>query len=310
VRSGEASRLSLPLGYKHVRSLGDGFFANVLEVDSESLGDRAAMKRLKAKHTHNQDYVKRFKREIGITKQLKEVDGVVPVLDSGEHEGRPFLVMPIADCNLEHYVRKRLSPLDTEVERLALVRSVAQTIADAHDAGVLHRDVHPGNVLMFGDDPMVSDFGLGKTRTQLTALTRSNAKGYGRLLYVAPEQREQLGNATELSDIYSLGRVIDFVMTGQDPDHVVQHSLSAVTARCTKVEPADRMPTAVEVVDAVSRSLNLYEQVSGGDIVDHEDLAGALPPFDWPKIHELLVRSGYQGHVYSEYLDPVTKFFD
>ncbi len=140
--------------------------------------------------------------------------GIVRVYQVAEHEGVPFLVLEyVAGGNLAQKVGSRPLPAREAAE---LVKTLARTVAHAHDQGIIHRDLKPANVLMTTEgQPRISDFGLAKQeRAELTA----SGDVLGTPSYMAPEQAQGsvrlVGPAT---DIYALGAILYELVTGRPP---------------------------------------------------------------------------------------------
>lgn len=294
--------------YKAQGSLGSGFFGTVAVGVDPTTGQSVAIKFLKLEHLKNEAYRERFAREIRITAELSDLDGVVPILHDGGSANRPFYVMPRADCDLLKYVRTNNSTLSDD-ERIAICQAVVQTMAEAHAKGILHRDISPRNVLVFDtNNPVfcVTDFGLGKTEDEVIALTSSSDTGYGAPLYVAPE----LLSATTRSDVYSLGRLIDFIVTGKDPDNVKSHWCSPVSRKASQVDPRDRFENAGELLEALCRQRDLVFGTGVDDLTSFMDLQDmAVGEESWEAVHRFLVNGSYKGKAYYQYLDPVIDFF-
>lgn len=303
--------MSLPPGYVQTKQLASGFFATVTAC-TDSKGRKVALKRLKKSHGANEEYRRRFEREIQITSDLSDVDGVVRIRDQGEHEKLPYYTMPLASMNLFEYVRSRNALLEMH-SRIDLCRQVISTMSLAHGRGTIHRDLSPQNVLVYLKEEQphtrIADFGLGKSPEALHALTTSSQSNYGQALYVSPEQREQLAQATAASDVYSLGKLVSFVMTGRDPDNAQQHRLAPVTRKACQHSPADRYPTATEMLGAFEGVVKLVLGPADESVTEFADLEVAKAPLDWKSIHFLVTSAKYEGRAYFGYLEPVMAFF-
>lgn len=292
--------------------VGRGYFADVHRGVHPDSSEPVAVKLLSEQHLQNARYRERFLREIRITQSLKAVSGVVRILYDGGQAPRPFYVMPLADENLHEYIRKRNQQL-ADSDRRAICVALLDTISNAHSRRVLHRDLSPRNVLCFGGGSpryQVADFGLGKSAAELQALTTSSASGYGAPLYVAPEQRESLDQSSFRSDVFSLGRLIDFIFTGQDPDNAPPHSLSPVSRRACHTDPESRYPTAVDLKKAFELHCQVVFGGSDGRVESLADLGGIDDVRDWNQVHRVLVNGEYTGRAFYGYLQPVVKFME
>ena len=142
-----------------------------------------------------------------------EHPNVVTVHDFGEVDGAPYLVMQYVEgVDLERLVERegRLKPQ----RALSLLAQIADGLDAAHAMGVVHRDVKPSNILVVGDRALLTDFGLAKQLTDRPT-GQSELVG-GTLEYAAPEQMEGK-DVDPRTDVYSLGCVFLFMLTGRTP---------------------------------------------------------------------------------------------
>jgi predicted Zn-dependent protease len=204
-----------------------------------------------------------------------EHPGIARVFDLDVHEGRPFLVMEyVRGCDLEQYAgRQTLSPRQSA----ALVASLARALAYAHAKDVIHQDVKPGNILV--DElgrPRLADFGLAQCRD----LWHKDAgqPGGGTLDYMSPEQLRDPKAVGRPSDLYALGGVLFFLLTGRGPrrqqsnpilacDDVhkgevdwaplqskkVPRRLQAICRKALAPDPAQRYQEAEDLADDLQR---------------------------------------------------------
>jgi tetratricopeptide (TPR) repeat protein/tRNA A-37 threonylcarbamoyl transferase component Bud32 len=218
----------------------------------------------------------RFTREIQITARLQHPH-ILPVLDSGEAAGTSYFVMPFVEGESLAQRLKRETRLSvTEAVRLAA--EVADALAHAHQAGIIHRDIKPGNILLSHGHAIVADFGIARA-LDLSAAERLTDSGLavGTVTYMSPEQ----AGADEVdgrSDIYSLGCVLYEALSGTPPFtgpsaqaimarsaidpvpslYTLRQSVppaleSAITRALAKV-PQDRFDTAAEFRDEIQRA--------------------------------------------------------
>jgi len=196
--------------YRVLRELGRGGMGVVYEVSDEG-GERAALKLLPPTAVIGAKAVERFRREFEALRSLQD-PGIVGVLDTGTHEGCPFLVMELV------LGAPLVSPPGGLAARRAaeIARDLARALASAHARGVLHRDVKPQNVIVRGDGrPVLVDFGLVSLEGEETLTSTGAMLGTPR--YMAPEQAE--GRTVDArSDVYGLGAILYELLVGR-PAH-------------------------------------------------------------------------------------------
>ncbi|MEX0787339.1 MAG: serine/threonine-protein kinase [Anaerolineales bacterium] len=154
----------------------------------------------------------RFRREIQVLQGVQHPH-VVPILDFGEVEGTLFIVMPfLAAGTLQDRIKRR--PL-TPAEAMRIMGQVSSALQHAHDAGVVHRDVKPSNILMdVKGNALLSDFGFAQIED--TSLSLTGSALIGTPAFMSPEQCRG-EEATSKSDQYSLGIVLYRLATGRLP---------------------------------------------------------------------------------------------
>ncbi|MGW6567751.1 serine/threonine-protein kinase [Streptomyces sp. NPDC054975] len=218
--SGENERLAGR--YRVVRQLGRGGMGVVWRAVDEVLGREVAVKELRAYNDSSgpelEDLRLRMQREARAAARVRH-PGVVAVHDVTEHEGRPVIVMELVDGPSLDGVLADRGVLDPK-EAARIGAAVLEALAAAHDVGVLHRDVKPGNVLLDRTGRVVlTDFGIAAMEDpgdgSATHLTRSG-EIVGSLDYLAPEraQGQQPGPA---SDVWALGATLYAALEGTSP---------------------------------------------------------------------------------------------
>ena len=167
---------------------------------------------IKLVHASEHDYYERFQREANTLASL-ENEHILPIFDYGAYDSWFYMTMPY----IEHgSLRDRLAkgPLSLQEAETLLIQLV-DAVQYAHEHGILHRDIKPSNILLRdGKHVYLADFGLVKHIEEMSDLTQTNCM-IGTPEYMAPELAEH--PATASSDIYALGVVSYFMLTGHVP---------------------------------------------------------------------------------------------
>ena len=136
-----------------------------------------------------------------------------------------------------------------------MIRQVCAGLAHIHEQKIFHRDLKPGNVLRTGEGSWaIADLGLAvEVERQTTALTSTLRGGLGSVWYTAPEQWKSAGTADARSDIYSLGKILQELVTGEPPVNTEMPAgpLRPVVERATENRPEDRYQTVTMFLSAV-----------------------------------------------------------
>ncbi|MDF9717047.1 serine/threonine protein kinase [Nocardioides sp. ChNu-153] len=197
--------------YALLELIGSGGMADVHRARDRVLERDVAVKVLRDPGTPGTDR-DRFAGEARTLAALSH-PGLVTVLDAGTDGGRPFLVMQLVRGSTlrEHCSGGAMSPA-----RVAHVGAqIADALAYVHAAGVVHRDVKPGNVLVGADDrAWLADFGIARLMGDAAQLTRAGAV-IGSPAYLSPEQVRGEPGVTAATDLYSLGLVLLEALTGR-----------------------------------------------------------------------------------------------
>lgn len=298
----------------HVAQKGQGFFCIVKQYTDEETGKNYALKVLKKEHYSNEVYRYRLLREIKLLEELQDCSNIIHLIDHGNDKDKQKLwyLMPFAKYNLYEYIKKKNASL-THTERYDIIQQITNAIKFAHKKNILHRDISPNNVLVIFKEgkPIikVADFGLGKNTESLAYYTSSSASGYGQILYVSPEQREHLKDATVKSDIYSLGKLVYYVFTGKDPYNIKPFELSSLVAKATEDNPEDRFNDINEFDNHLGALKELHlNQFIPIEHITLQDVLGSGEKIDAIRLHELFVKGTYVDHVYYDYIAPVNEY--
>ncbi len=269
--------------------LGRGQHGVVHVAEDKVLRRRVAMKLVSESYAHDEDAIARFVAEAQVTAQI-EHPHIVPIHDAGRWlDGRPFYTMPLLPGGS---LAERLDAIRDGTSAEPLVRlvrwfsSTCMAVHAAHRAGVVHRDLKPGNfVLGPTGELLVADFGLARvSRDNLLVkadgpLERTRiGTPIGTPYYMPPEQaRGDLPNIGPWSDVYSLGAILYEILTLRPPflahsfaelivsileappeppkqardDREVPRDLAALALRCLEKDPALRPTSAAELVEVI-----------------------------------------------------------
>ncbi len=213
-REATISSATLAAGrYEVEKTLGGGGMAVVYLAQDTELGRSVAVKLLADNLTDDLELRRRFVREARLAARLSHPN-VVAVYDAGEEDGRPFIVMECVEGeSLAETVRRedRLEP--ERVRELAL--QACAGLEHAHRAGLIHRDVKPGNLLVTTDGTLkIADFGIAHA-VEGTRLTEAGTV-LGTAAYLSPEQASG-EPVTPASDLYSLGACLYELLAGRPP---------------------------------------------------------------------------------------------
>ena len=262
-------------GYAVESVLGRGGMGAVYRARHLKLNRTVALKTLLAGAYAGPAERARFQREAEAVAGLSHAN-IVQVYEAGEHEGRPYFTMELIDGG--SLARKLSGAPQPARQTAALLATLAGAVQAAHEAGVVHRDLKPGNVLLTAaGTPKVADFGLARRLDADERLTLSGAV-IGTPSYTAPEQawgdRSAVGPRT---DVYSLGAILYECLTGRPPFHAgtaaatlqqvvadepvaprrlipsAPRDLETVCLKCLHKEPRQRYASAAELADDLRR---------------------------------------------------------
>jgi serine/threonine protein kinase/tetratricopeptide (TPR) repeat protein len=274
----QAAELLGELGdYELLEEIGRGGQGVVFRARQKSLNRTVALKVIGLGQWASKAHLKRFRREAEAAASL-EHPGIVPIHEVGERDGSCYFSMKfIEGGQLDEIVRREPMPIRQAAE---LIAKVARTVHYAHEHGILHRDIKPGNILLDAKgEPHLTDFGLARLLETESTITRT-LEVLGTPSYMAPEQA--LGENAAVSsatDVYGLGAVLYQLLTGQPPfaggttyetikllldteprqprllNPKIDRDLSTISLKCLEKDPKRRYSSALALAQDLERWL-------------------------------------------------------
>jgi eukaryotic-like serine/threonine-protein kinase len=267
----------LPPRYRNVRPIAHGGMGRIFRATDQELGRDVAVKVLADHYAQDDNLRRRFQREAQAAARLSDNPNIVTIFDVAEHDGRPLIVMEFLEGgSLEQRIDGR-KPCDP-AQALAWLEQAAGALDAANRAGIVHRDVKPGNLLLDARDQVkVADFGIASA-VGLDSFTKTGTI-MGTAGYLSPEQAKG-EKATAASDRYALAVVAWELLTGRRPferesptaeaaahastpvpsAHAANPALPAaydeIFERALAKDPAARYASAAEFVGDLRRALD------------------------------------------------------
>src|SRR5438270_3584894 len=259
--------------YELLEEIGRGGQGIVFRAWQRSLSRTVAIKIIGVGRFATDAHLKRLRREAEAAAKLN-YPGIVPIYEVGERDGTSYFSMRFVEGDRFDEVVNH-GPISTR-QAAELIAKVARTVHYAHEHGILHRDIKPGNILLDANgEPHLTDFGLARLVEHGSTVTGSQ-EIMGTPSYMAPEQA--IGNNAAVSsstDVYGLGAVLYELLTGHPPfaggttyetirllldseprqprswNRKVDRDLSAVCLKCLEKNPRYRYSSALELAEDI-----------------------------------------------------------
>ncbi len=263
--------------YELLEEIGRGGQGVVFRARQKSLNRTVALKVISLGQWASKAHLKRFRLEAEAAARL-EHPGIVPIHEVGERDGQCYFSMKFIEGGQLDEVTKR-EPMSIR-QAVELIAKVTRTVHYAHEHGILHRDIKPGNILLDQKgEPHLTDFGLARLVETESTVTRT-MEVLGTPSYMAPEQAVG-DNATisSVTDVYGLGAVLYQLLTGQPPfaggttyetikllldteprqprqlNPKIDRDLSTICLKCLEKDPTRRYPSALALAEDLERWL-------------------------------------------------------
>jgi serine/threonine protein kinase/TolB-like protein/Flp pilus assembly protein TadD len=263
--------------YEVLEEIGHGGQGVVYRARQKSLNRHVALKVIGLAHWATEAHVKRFRLEAEAAARLNH-PCIVPIYEVGERDGACYFSMGLVDGGqLDSVAKREPIPIRHAAE---LIAKLARTVHYAHERGILHRDIKPGNILLDANgEPHLTDFGLARLVETESTVTRT-MEVLGTPSYMAPEQA--VGNnarVTGATDVYGLGAVLYQLLTGQPPfaggtsyetirllldteprqprllNPKVDRDLNTICLKCLEKDPRRRYSSALALAEDLERWL-------------------------------------------------------
>jgi serine/threonine-protein kinase len=272
--SDTVSRLNAALAGRYVieRELGEGGMATVFLARDVRHNRQVAIKVLKPELAAVVG-AERFLAEIETTANLQHPH-ILPLFDSGQADGFLFYVMPFIDGETlaDRISRDRQLPVD---EAVGMAVSVCNALQVAHDAGIVHRDIKPGNILLSRGEPLVADFGIALAVGSGGGRLTETGLSVGTPYYMSPEQATGDQSIGPTADIYALACVLYEMLVGEPP--YLGNTAQAVLGKIIQgvpVSATEARRTVPSHVDAAIRKA--LERLPADRFTRASDFAAAL----------------------------------
>src|SRR4051812_4269268 len=268
--------------YELLEEIGRGGQGVVFRARQKSLNRVVALKVISLGQWASRAHLRRFRLEAEAAAKL-EHPGIVPIHEVGERDGSCYFSMKFVEGGqLDEVVRREPMPIRRAVEFIA---KVVRIVHYAHEHGILHRDIKPGNILLDAKgEPHLTDFGLARLVESESSVTQT-LDVLGTPSYMAPEQA--VGNnaaVSSVTDVYGLGAVLYQLITGQPPfaggatyetikllldtepkkprllNPKIDRDLSTICLKCLEKHPKRRYPSALDLAEDLERWLK-YEPI-------------------------------------------------
>ena len=274
----QASQDNGTFRYDLIEEIGRGGMGVVYRAVQHGSQRHVAVKMILAEQAATPGMLERFRAEVEAIASLDHPH-ILPIYETGEIEGAPFYSMRLVSGGT---LRESITALQGEPRRAAkLIATIARAVHHAHERGILHRDLKPGNILLDGPErmPFVSDFGLAKWLGRDSRLTLATS-ALGTPHYIAPEQAAGASTKlTPVADVYSLGAILYELLAGRPPfvadtpletlrlaidtppsaprtlDASIPRDLELICLKCLAKEPSARYHSAATLADDLDRWL-------------------------------------------------------
>ena len=236
--------------------VGNGGFANVFYQKSTGL----IVKKLKEDYLTDKAIRSRFKREFNITKSLQDVPDIIKVFSYDD--GACTYTMEKAEKTLYEFIDQNDLPIESKIN---CIRQMLYVMSEVHRRDIIHRDLSPTNIFIINGRLKIADFGLGKDLNVFASHQTMHTNEVGQYWFCAPEQFMMLKDGDKRSDVYSLGRIINFIMNGNPISD--NHAFRSICAKATNDNAAYRYADAAQLSAFFEKAVAYNEKAENREAV-------------------------------------------
>lgn len=256
-------------GYTATETIDEGALHVIIRAKSEATGQSVIIKMLREDDA-DVSHGNRLRREFSVAKLIGS-DHIIPVIELIEHRNSPYLVkMDLGGISLDRHLEQ--SPL-SELDILRIGKSIAESIAVVHDAGVIHKDVKPPNIIVNVEDSTawLTDFDISSNIKRERSVDINLDDFGGSLPYVSPEQTGRMNRSVDSrSDLYGLGVTLYEMCTGRrpfeslDPMEIVHGHIARTPTHPREINPKISATTNSIVMQLLAKAAeDRYQRAIG-----------------------------------------------
>jgi len=280
--------------------IGGGGFADVYRSKSTGL----VVKKLRDDFKTRPSIRHRFRREYDITNELSDIGGIINVYKFDEDDFS--YSMEFGETTLEKYIKEYELP---EESKITIIRQILHIMKLVHERNKIHRDISPNNVLLFSGQLKVTDFGLGKDLDMFHSHRTMYTNNFGQYHYCAPEQFMQLKDGNKRSDVFSLGSLINFILT-EDPRNT-RHFLRNPVEKAKNENPTVRYEDAGKLLEGVEYAIKYHHDANKEALINEkilkkiydDDIENYLYSLDYDELCKAIVTNQNMSLIVRTFLD-------
>lgn len=279
--------------------LGEGGFATVYLNRKNNL----VIKKLTDESMNESSIISRFKREFEITKSLCNEEHIINVFDYDSSDCS--YTMEYAQMDLKRYIETKNLSLD---EQLQIIDIILKTMSDIHKKDIIHRDLSPSNILIVNNIIKISDFGLGKNLDVLHSHKTLYTKQFGQFLYCDPIQYTKLKDGDKQSDVFSLGKIINYIFNSDTFED--NHILKSIVLKATSLDRNIRYKDASEMYNdflefiKIKKSKDYIEEIENK--IKNNQFTNSIEQYIYEmepeKLCKRIIRDGYFNNAIKKFI--------